>query len=193
MWCPDCKADFKSVAGSEVQVCPRCQAAAKKGKRKRRVPKLAASEHPARVKKNPKSAPKFRIDAAHQPAAVRVADQNSRGNRTDQEWIAVAGSWLKTKSMTHVVLFGLLLFLLGQAMQIGSFLIGHFVAWSIGSLVSIAGVVLATLAVAATLHKFDRRLNNLSKLVGKKNRPAKRPKTEPTSSRKSIRKSLRQS
>lgn len=216
MWCPDCKTDFETVPGSEVQVCPTCRVAAKQGKRRRRVPKLdpkmkkghrtskaskssaaaekkladalqspamspLASKHLAIKSTPPRPAelstqPKVRVDDPHREHGIRPAPQ-------DREWLTQAGEWLQKKSLIHVVMFGLLIFLLGQALLVWAFLVGHYAAWSVANLVSVAGFALAIIAIAATLRNLDERVERLSQLVGRQQSVRK--------SRKSERKSLR--
>ena len=152
MWCSDCQQDFPTVESAEIQVCPRCSFAAAHGKRSRRVPKL-----------NPDSTqPKFRIDSAHQPAA----ESCSVGD--DSELLTKASRWIGTRSMTHMAVFGLLVFLCGQAMLTWAFLVGHFVAWSIANLVSVVGIVVAIVSVAVSLRRSEQKIAALAQMVGRR-------------------------
>lgn len=219
MWCPDCKTDFETVPGSEVQVCPGCQSAAKKGKRRRRVPKLepkpkkrrrlattsstaptasssttSPGHQPAnsvprskrkretkRVRAESKGSskspatlstePKFRVDSPHEEHGIRATQR-------DNEWLKRAGSWLQKKSMIHVAMFGLLVFLAGQAVLVWAFLVGHYAAWSVANLISVAGVALAVVAISATLRNLYERMERLSQLVGRQEPVRKSHKPE---------------
>lgn len=203
MWCPDCKTDFETVPGSDVQVCPGCQSAAKQGKRRRRVPKLEpkskkrrrkvaaaaatsseAGDQASNASKRKQAAadsgkslpqpavlstePKLRIDSPH-------AEHGIRAIQRDREWLTRAGDWLQKKSMIHVIMFGLLVFLSGQAVLVWAFLVGHYAAWSVANLISVAGFAIAIIAIAATLRNLDERMERLSQLVGRQESVRKSP------------------
>lgn len=155
MWCPDCQEEFVAVQGAEVQVCPKCSAAAKAGLRRRRIPKLASDEQ---------SKPRIRMDSAHGKKLSRVWTTPDQARRRSN---SIVETMLGIKSLTHLVVFGLFVYLLGQAILVWSFLVGHYTAWSIANLVSIVGVSMAFVGVAMTLRTFELRISNLAKLVGR--------------------------
>ncbi len=155
MWCPDCQEEFVPVAGSEVQVCPNCTAAAKAGVRRRRIPKLEPNEQPTL---------RIRVDSAHDKKLTRVKAPPGQLKRRSN---SLFESMLGNKSLTHLVVFGWFVYLLGQAILVWSFLVGHFTAWSIANLVSVVGVSLAFLGVAMTLKHVELRISHLARLVGR--------------------------
>ena len=155
MWCPDCQEEFVAVAGAEVQVCPRCSAAAKAGVRRRRIPKLEPGEKPTL---------RIRVDSAHDKKLTRVRTAPGQPVRRSNSMVE---TMLGVKSLTHLVVFGLFVYLLGQAILVWSFLVGHYTAWSIANLVSVVGVSLAFVGVAMTLRHFELRISQLAKLVGR--------------------------
>ena len=144
-----------AVAGAEVQVCPKCSAAAKAGVRRRRIPKLDPHEKPTL---------RIRVDAAHDKKLTRVKTTPGQSSRHSK---SIVNTMLGIQSLTHLVVFGLFVYLLGQAILVWSFLVGHYTAWSIANLVSVVGVSLAFMGVTMTLRRFELRINQLAKLVGR--------------------------
>lgn len=161
MWCPDCQEEFESVPGADVQVCPRCSAAARAGRRSRRIPKLNPDSSPRRI----------RIDGPHQSRTEKPESVKSVSNP------ARLGS---TRSPVHVTTFGVLIFLIGQAILAWAFLAGHYTAWNVANIVSILGVTLAFFGVTMTIRDFEKRIEDLAKLVGRGNR-RKRTRTRSSS------------
>ena len=56
--------------------------------------------------------------------------------------------------------FGLLVFLIGQALILGAFIVGHYPAWSIGLLCSIGGIAVSILSVNEALRRLEEKLND---------------------------------
>lgn len=172
MWCPTCKFEFQEVPGADVQICPTCIANSRSGKRNRRVPKLDRK----------KSEPILRVDDTHKlvpdlvPSFIPEKKQK-RGRSAKKKRLAKpstndAG---QMRSLKHIVIFGLFVFLAGQAVLIWAFLAGHFAAWSIGNLISILGLTISIVAIAQTFRVMESKINKLAVLVaGKKKKKRKR-------------------
>ncbi len=182
MWCPNCKEDFPDVVGAEVQICPKCIAASRAGRRRYRVPKLRTTRKKLNASPSKHSQPKLRIDPAHVvpreklPTFVPdplVANQIARNLQ------------LGKRSLKHAIAFGLLVFLVGQSILIWAFLAGHFAAWSVGNLVTIMGVAISLISVSQTLGVIEKRIDELGSAVWqarnerkKVSRKAKRTSTD---------------
>ncbi len=63
-------------------------------------------------------------------------------------------------SARHAVSFGLFVFLMGQALMMGAFIVGHFAAWSVGILFSIGGITVSILSVHEALRRLDQRFTD---------------------------------
>lgn len=174
MWCPDCKSEFREVPGADVQVCPTCIAKSRAGKRKRRVPKLKRKQSTAK-----QSTPLLRIDDSHKPdpdlVPSFIPEKQRRQNRSGKKRSAKETG--QTRSLKHIVIFGLFVFLAGQAAVIWAFLAGHFAAWSIGNLISILGLTISIASIAQTFQMMERKIDRLAILVAgqKKKKRKKKP------------------
>lgn len=156
MLCPDCQTELSSSPDADVQICQKCRASPKK--RNRKVPKLS-----------PKSAAvKIRVDAAHQGSEV-----NNGIEQQDSELIEYVGSWIKTKSLIHVAVLGLLVFLIGQSIHVWAFWVGNYFAWTVANLLTVAGICISVFSIAVTLQNFERKVDLLATLVSRKSTPNK--------------------
>jgi len=63
-------------------------------------------------------------------------------------------------SARHAVSFGLFVFLIGQALMMGAFIVGHFAAWSVGILFSIGGITVSILSVNEALRRLDQKVTD---------------------------------
>ena len=61
-------------------------------------------------------------------------------------------------SIRNAISFGLLVFLMGQALMMGAFIAGHYPAWSIGILFSIGGISVSLLSVNEALRRLENRI-----------------------------------
>lgn len=173
MWCPDCKSEFREIPGADVQVCPTCIAKSRAGKRKRRVPKLSRQ----------KATPLLRIDDSHKLAPDLVPsfipDKQQKQKRSGKKRDALKRG--PTRSLKHIVIFGLLVFLMGQSAVIWAFLAGHFPMWSIGNLISILGLTISVVSITQTFRVMEQKIDRLAILVAgqkKKKRKKKPAKTK---------------
>ena len=167
MWCSDCNTDFEDVQGSVIQVCPHCTRARKAGKnsgdwQRRRVPKLqpidvAASRAAAAIKR-PKLK-QYRSSGQRNPGQTESKASATSPVPTDLNW--------SRRPTAHLVAFGLFVFLVGQALQIWAFFSEQFFIWSLAKLVSIIGITVAFGAAFVSLQRFDRRLRELARQVGR--------------------------
>ena len=158
MWCSDCNTDFATVPGSVIQICPACSAKEKSGaRRRRRVPKLEQTN----------------ISQRRQfESTGQISDQQPARNLESTATNSTAKpassgfSWGR-RSATHLVCFGLFVFLVGQALQIWAFLQNVLFVWSMANLVSIVGITVAFSGAFISLQGFDCRLRELARLVGR--------------------------
>lgn len=182
MWCPDCQDEFQAVPGSDVQVCPRCRAAARLGKRKRNVPSFDSPQTQPQS-----SQPKFRVDAAHSRRFVN-SKQTERPRDEARSLIKRATA---IGSTSHLITYGLFVFLLGQAILAWAFLTGHYTAWNIANVVSIFGITFSVAAVILAMRKLEQRVEHLARLTGRKKKQRPRRKITRRKSRPAARKSTR--
>ena len=184
MWCTDCQNDFATVPGSIVQVCPGCQEASSSKRRIRRVPKLHVvtplADEVARATS------KVHVPVASNSFVNQSVAYKSDSNRSAQDMATVSdrrseqlesindkGSVAQQfatsfqRPVTHRIVYGLFVFLVGQALQIWALLQERLFAWSLANLVSIIGMTLALTAAVVSLKRFDRRLSDLARIVGR--------------------------
>lgn len=165
MWCSDCSQDFDTVAGSVVQVCPGCREAERSGRRFRRVPKLDADDAV------PRRSGSVLVRDQGRPAFSQLVPASAHTLKTTAETAtatpARSNARIERKSTVHLVGFGLFVFLVGQALQIWAFIQEQLLIWSLANLVSIAGVTVAFTGALVSLQGFDRRLQDLARLVGR--------------------------
>ncbi len=156
MLCPDCQTEIPGAETADVKICPICQASAKK--RRRRVPKL-----------KPKSSQiKYRMDGSHQ-------DGTATPGGHEQENLSFVKSWLNSRPATHAAVFGLLIFLIGQAVHVWAFLVGNYFAWSAANLMTVAGIALAVVSIVKTLDNLAKRLDSLAKRDNVPRKKVRRP------------------
>lgn len=94
---------------------------------------------------------KLRVDSPH------LTNRQNNSNSDTPGFISTEPRSQSIASIRNAVSFGLLVFLLGQVLSMGAFLVGHFAAWSIGVLLSIGGVTVSLLSVNEALRRLDRR------------------------------------
>ena len=151
MLCPDCQTELTHSPNADVQICENCR---RNKKRTRKVPKLKADSRSIQ----------YRVDTAHHGTDSTIAAETPFD---DSELVTFVGSWLSTKSSIHVTVFGLLVFLIGQAVHVWAFWAGDYFAWTLANLLTVSGICISVFAVAVTLRSFERRVDALAKLVSR--------------------------
>lgn len=157
MLCPECHTDLPNVEGADVRICKVCQSSSSSKKKRRRVPELTP-DTPGKTK--------FRVDSKHLPSKeIQLTDQALHviGDR----------AWLGKRPVTHGVLFGLLVFLVGQVVHVWAFLAGNYFAWSTANFMSTIGVTVALFTAATTIRSLQHRIESLALLVGRNEVPTK--------------------
>ncbi len=161
MRCGVCEQKFEVNQNADVQICPHCK---HQPKRLRPVPKL----EPASKSKI------YRVDNAH---PLHKANKQA-AVRNEDDLIRRAQGWLTLRSMTHAVIFGMSVFLLGQVSNLYAFAYGSRLLWGIASLLSAIGVTVAFAAAIITLRNLERRIKDLAKDVSRQQATNKRRKFE---------------
>ena len=96
----------------------------------------------------------FRIDNAH-------PSEDSAELPATPSFIANDAT-AQIASIRNAVSFGLLVFLIGQALMMGAFLVGHYPAWSIGLLFSIGGITVSLLSVNEALRRLENKVSKIA-------------------------------
>ncbi len=103
---------------------------------------------------------KWRIDASHAlPGGTTHSSDLSAGETIHQPVPDRQPSNKSLKSIRFAIFFGLAVFLGGQALVYCGFLTSSFQAWSIGTLFTIAGIVVSLLSVIDALRQLETRIS----------------------------------